>query len=186
MPRYIGKTELVDFPLLHKELVLDIKQSSYQKIRAIGHKIPKEFNKNKVLAIRNALEHDREEFPLRQDLLIACDCMRNSINDLYESGLFPNVFLFNSLSKDKHNRVLKTFEDYNGKKITISELINFKGYPVPSSDSPLVIIPIISFPNSNEPLRVRYEENSEYLFYWRNYPRKKAKTNKKELRQENE
>ena len=186
LPNFINKTELVDFPLIHKKLVFDIKQSSYQKIKQLGVKIPQEFSRSKVLSIRNAIEHDREDFPLKQDLLNACDCMRNSINDLYESGLFPNVYLFSSLLKDKHNRVLKTFEDYNGRKITISELINYKGYPIPSSDSPLVIVPTISFPNTNEPLRIRYEENSEYLFYWRNYPRKKAKSMKKDLSKENE
>ncbi|MDD3877204.1 MAG: hypothetical protein PHT69_11320 [Bacteroidales bacterium] len=186
LPRFIGKTELIDFPLLHKKLVFDIKQSSYQKIKQIGIQIPQEFNRSKVLSVRNALEHDREEFPLKQELIIACDCMRNSINEIYESGLFPNVFLFNSLSKDKHNRVLKTFEDYNGKKITIPELINYKGYPIPSSDSPLVIVPTITFLGTTEPLRIGYEENSEYLFYWRNYPRKKAKLKSKELEKEND
>lgn len=186
LPRFIGKTELVDFPLLHKKLVLDIKQSSYQKIRQIGIQINQEFNRSKVLSVRNALEHDREEFPLKQELIMACDCMRNSINDIYEKGLFPNVFLFHSLLKDKHNRVIKTFEDYNGKKIAISELTNYKGYPVPNSESPLVIVSTITFPGTTEPLRISYEENSEYLFYWRDYPRKKVKLNSRELEKDND
>lgn len=177
-PNFIGKTNLLDFPLNHKMLVFDIKTSSYLKARELGLRLPAEFNKNKVLSVRNSLEHDREEFPLKNDLVNACDCISKSVEELKNSGLFPNVYLFKSLFKDKHNRVLRTFEDYNGRQITISEIINYKGYPIPGSEFPSVIVPIITFPESMEPLRVKYEENSEYLFYWENYPRKKAKQNK--------
>ena len=175
LPRFIGKTNLIDFPLFHDILLLDIKTSSYQSIREIGLKLTTEFNKNKVLSVRNSLEHDRDDFPLKSDLINACDCLQNTIEDIKISGIFPNVYLFKSLIKDKHNRVIKTFEDYSGKEITISELINYKGYPVPSTDNPIVILPTINFPETIEPIRFKYEENSEYLFYWKNYPRKKHK-----------
>ena len=180
MPRFLGKTNLIDFPLMHSALVIDIKRSCYQNIREIGLSIPSEFGKNKVLEIRNSLEHDRDDFPLKSNLIKACECISKSINRLYQSGLYPNVYLFSSLNKDKYNRVLKTFEDYNSREIVISELINYKGYPIPSSDSPIVIVPEITFPDTKEPLRIKYEENSEYLFYWRNYPRKKQKLIKKD------
>jgi hypothetical protein len=177
-PNFIGKTDLLDFPLNHKMLVFDIKNSSYLKIRELGLRLPIEFNKNKVLSVRNSLEHDREEFPQKNDLINACNCIGKLVEELKISGLFPNVYLFKSLFKDKHNRILRTFEDYNGRLITIPEIINYKGYPFPGSEFPQVIVPFLSFPESMEPLRVKYEENSEYLFYWQNYPRKKARQHK--------
>lgn len=175
-PNFIGKTNLLDFPLNHKFLIFDIKTNSYIKVREIGLKLPTEFNKHKVLSMRNSLEHDREDFPLKNDLINACDCISKLVDELKINGLFPNVYLFKSLFKDKHNRVVRTFEDYNGRQISISEIINYKGYPTPSSASPIVIVPAISFPESTEPLKIKYEENSEYLFYWKNYPRKKQKS----------
>lgn len=176
MPSFVGKTNLLDFPLNHKLLIFDIKTNSYLKVRELGLRIPSEFTKYKVLSLRNSLEHDREgDFPSKTDLLNACECIWRIIDELKNLGLFPNVYLFKSQYKDKHGRILRTFEDYKGKQITISEMINYKGYPTPNSNSPTVIIPSLSFPESNEPLKVKYEENSDYLFYWKNYPRKKQK-----------
>lgn len=180
LPRFIGKTKLIDFPLFHKILLFDIKSNSYKIIREIILRLTTEFSKYKILSVRNSLEHDREDFPQRDDLIKACECLSNTIEELKVSGVFPNVYLFKSLMKDKHNRIIKTFEDYNGKEITISELINYKGYPIPSSDLPIVIIPTLSFPDTIEPIRFKYEENSEYLFYWKNYPRKKQKPLRKD------
>lgn len=181
-PRFIGKTNLIDFPLQHTILLLDIKIDAYLKIREIGLKLTTEFNKFKILSVRNALEHDREDFPQRNDLVNSCECLQNTIDAITATGLFPNVYLFKSQLKDKHNRVIKIFEDYNGKEITIRELINYKSYPVPRSDMPMVIVPILCFPDTVEPIRFKYEENSEYLFYWKNYPRKKIK----EIKEKNE
>ena len=180
LPGFIGKTSLVQFPLKHLKLLFDIKKSSYLAIRAIGIQLTENFNRHKVLAIRNSLEHDREVFPTKNEIIKACECMKDSIESLKASGLFPNVYLFKSLVKDQFNRVLKTFEDYNGKEIVISELINFKGYPIPSSYSPIVIVPSISFPETTDPVRIKYEENSEYLFYWKNYPKRKQKIQREE------
>jgi len=180
LPRFFGKTNLVDFPLIHKMLLFDIKINSYLKIREIGLKIPSEFNRNKVLAVRNALEHDREEFPPKNDLINACDCLSFMINEIINAGLYPNVYLFHSLSKDKYNRILKTFEDYSGKKVSINELINYKGYPIPSTNYPNIIVPNINFPGTMEALRIKYEENSEYLYYWKNFPRRKLKIKEEE------
>lgn len=174
LPRFIGNTSLINYPLRHTFLFLDIKNSSYLKLRETALNLANDFNKYKVLATRNALEHDRDEFPQKDEIISACDCIDKSISKLIEVGLYPNVYLFESLAKDKHGQVIKTFVDYNGKDIAISELINYKGYPTPSSDSPIIIVPEVSFPDSSEPLRVKYEESSEYILYWKNYPKRKV------------
>ena len=173
LPRFIGETDLINFPLKHKLLVLDLKSSSFLKIKDIIFFITTEFSKSKILATRNSLEHDRQDFPSKEQLLASCDSLPKIIEKLLEIGLFPNVYLFKSKITDEFGRNTKTFVDYSGKEISITELINFKGYPVPSIDSPIIITPQISFPNINEPLRIKFEENSEYLDYWKNYPLRK-------------
>lgn len=181
IPHFHENDELSIFPFLHTFLLLDIKQSQYLEVKAILSELQKEFNKHGVLSVRNKLEHkerpknNRDGFPDRNEIMTACDCINNVLKKIIESGIYPNVFLLKSKSTDRYNRNKYELEDYSNKSIVIKPIPQFSGNYLPRYKPPQVISSIITIGNSNELLRFKYEESSEYLKFWKDFPLKKDK-----------
>ena len=140
--------------------------------------IPRNFNTKKVLSIRNKLQHKRDDFPNQVEIFEACNAIEDGVNKLEINGLYPNVYLFQSSNTDKFNRRNLEFSDYKGRVIKIIPTTEFLGSKLPDLRSPQIIVPILNIGNSQELVRFKYEENSDYLKFWKNFPRKKVKANK--------
>ena len=180
MPSFLNKAELVSFPFESKVYLFDIKPSNFKSLQNLLEELPKSFSQNNVLSVRNRTQHKREDFPSQEEILNACNCIENIINKIEINGIFPNVYLFKSTTIDKFNRVKYDYEDYKGRNITLQPTFAFSGSNLPASRNPQIIIPILNIGNSQELLRFKFEESSSYLKYWKNYPRKKNKSKKKE------
>jgi len=181
MPHFHNKAELTTFPFPSKLLLFDIKPSNYSELKSILSALPKNFNKFKVASVRNRLEHknrvkDRvDNFPTSKEILEACECIESTIKQIETAGIYPNVFLFKESSNDKFNRVSYSLEDWKGNTIKLKPLPQFSGSKLPGYKKPQVISSIINIGESCELLRFRYQESSEYLKFWKMFPRKKEK-----------
>lgn len=181
IPHFHEHTDLTIFPFLSSVLLFDIKQTQYEEIKSILIEIQREFTKNRILSVRNKLEHKERSkfnvdgFPTKKEIISACECIEVIFKKIVEKGIYPNVFLFKSSALDKYNRRKYELEDYAGKNIIIKPTAQFSAIHFPPFKSPQVISSIITIGSSNEFLRFKYEESSEYLAFWKDFPRKKNK-----------
>lgn len=175
LPSFYSKAEYTSFPFLHKILLLDLKNNNYKIIKENISKISSDFNKNSVLSIRNRLQHKRDDFPNTEEILQACYSIEEVVNKLEINSLWPNVYLFKTIDFDKYNRQTAAFEDYKGRTINLTPTSEFLGSKLIGIRSPQIILPNVHIGNSLEVLRIKYNEPSDYLTYWKGYPLKKVK-----------
>jgi hypothetical protein len=185
LPSFNNKAAYTTFPFYHKVLLFDLKNNNYNHIKECLVNISSEFNKNSVLSIRNRLQHKRDDFPSTEEILQACHTIEDVINRLEINSLFPNVYLFKTLNSDKYKRQNFAFEDYNGRTINLTPTSEFLGSKLIGIYDPQIILPNVHIGNSLEVLRFKYNEPSEYLSYWKNYPLKKGKHKSKNEQDEN-
>ncbi|KDN56532.1 hypothetical protein [Flavobacterium seoulense] len=176
LPSFYDKAQYTSFPFMHKILLLDLKSSNYQSIKENISEISSEFNKNSVLSIRNKLQHKRDDFPSTAEILKACYTIEEVVNKLEINSLWPNVYLFKTLNSDKYRRYNYAFEDYKGRAINLTPTSEFLGSKLIGISDPQIILPNVHIGNSLEVLRFKYNEPSEYLEYWKDYPLKKGKS----------
>ncbi|HXP52953.1 MAG TPA: hypothetical protein VN922_23615 [Bacteroidia bacterium] len=160
---------------MSKHLLLDIKTSNYEKLKLEIDEIPRRFSRFNVLSIRNQLVHKGDTFPTKIEILEACNAIEETIGIMESIGLYPNVYLFMSAVTDKFNRRSIEFSDYKDRKSIVHPTIEFMGSKLPPLDAPQIFIPVLNIGDSQENMRFIYEENSEYLRFWRKFPRKKKK-----------
>ena len=102
------------------------------------------------------------------------------MNKLEINSLWPNVYLFKNLNSDKFRRMNYTFEDYKGRTIDLTPTSEFIANRLIGIRNPQIILPNVHIGNSLEVLRFKYNEPSEYLKYWKDYPLKKVKSKNNE------
>jgi hypothetical protein len=178
LPHFYKKTDLMTFPFISKFLLFDIKHDQYEELKSILIELHREFDRCGVLAVRNKLEHKPrpknklDGFPTKSEIIIACDCIDTVFKIFVKKGVYPNVFLFNKFNTDKYNRKRCELQDYKGEIVEIKPTFEYVGN-IPGYRQPQTISSIFTIGNSSEPLRFIYKESSEYLSFWKNFPRKK-------------
>lgn len=180
IPHFHKNTELNIFPFLSSIFLFDIKAEQLEETKSAMMDLHRDFAKHNVLSVRNKLEHKERIknnqilFPKKSEILAACDCIDRNVNMIVSKGLYPNVFLFKSSSRDGYNRKKYEFEDSQGNRVIVKPIPQFNGCHLPEYECPQIIAPIITVGNSSEPLRFRYQETSEYLRFWKDFPRKRG------------
>lgn len=164
------------FPFEHNKLILDISSQDFEELLSLISIIPTEFGKGDVLNIRNKLQHNRSDFPLQTELLECVNSIEKSFAVLENSGICPNVYLFNSHNIDKYNRMKSTFVNYNGNQVTLNYTSELAGCHLPSLNNPLIFLTFLNLGQTNQPLMFQFMEKSKYQEYWKDFPRKKKKT----------
>lgn len=178
MPGFWHKAELISFPFESTIYLFDIKPSNYRTLNNLLLEIPKSFAKNGILSVRNRTQHKRDDFPSQEEIIIACNAIETIVNKIEMSGIYPNVYLFKSTTIDKFNRVKYEYEDYKGRNISLQPTFEFLGSKLPGTRNPQIITSIFNIGDSHELLRFKYEESSNFLKFWKNFPRKKERKKK--------
>jgi hypothetical protein len=179
IPHFHQRTELTVFPFPSKVLLLDLKDSQYGELKSLMSELHREFAKNQVLSVRNRLEHKErgkkaaDSFPTRDQILDAINAVESIFKILEEKGVYPNVFLFRSSIKDGYNRQIYEFEDSKGRIQVIKPIPQFIGCNLPDYEGPQLISSIFTIGNSGEQLHFKYQEQSEYLLFWKDFPKRR-------------
>ncbi|MDV6168587.1 hypothetical protein R1T16_09140 [Flavobacterium sp. DG1-102-2] len=176
-PSFYQEDPLKIFPFEHKKFILDISPSNYSKLKEILSLVPTESGKGKIMDIRNKLQHQREDFPLQDEILTAITSIEKCFSILENEGIYPDVYLFKKFHNDEYNRKKIFVYNYKGNEIQFFSSSELRGSHLPSLYKPLVCIKSIMLGYTNHPVTFSYLEKSNYQSYWKNYPRKKHKEN---------
>lgn len=171
-PGYFNKTDLLEFPFVHKCLFLDLRNDDKAFLINSLKDITKQFTSNDISNLRNKLEHHRkDDFPDQVSIESAIQVITNVINDIEESGIYPLVWLQTNTSTDQFARETITFENYKGKKIYLRSPSKIHIPSQVSMNDPLIIVPRMRIRNSSQQVYFKFTEDSDYNNIWHEYPR---------------
>ncbi|MCU4845319.1 hypothetical protein OB969_14250 [Bacillus cereus] len=172
LPTYMNQTNLFIFPFLHEKFVLDIPKDIYNEIIALLREVTIVFEKNKVASVRNRVEHKRVDFPTKEEINVACDALEQIISSLEDKGIVPMVYHSNGEFSDSFGRGYNLFKNYKDNEMMINQSSQYSLCKLPKGKVPLVMVPILKLKNSNEFVRFKYEETSEFVEMYSNYPKR--------------
>ena len=173
LPGYYGKTEVQQFPFLHRVLVLDLGDEDRERIIALLGNVTSVLEAAQVHSIRNRLEHKRPGFPSRAEIEGACAATETAVNEMETAGMTPLVFFYSGSTSDRYGRTTFALEDYKGRKISVSRPSQYILCGLPPLRVPQIIVPSMHIGDSTELMRFAYVESSEYVELWRDYPKRR-------------
>ncbi len=182
-PGYYGNTEIELFPFFHKALILDLKKGEQDRIIELLKEITDTLEKSKICDIRNRLEHKRKDFPDQNEIVLACDAIKNIINKLENTGICPLIYLYNSVKIDQYRRGIVMLKNYRGRENQIRIPSQYNRCGLPLANVPLIIVPWIHIGDSVEFLRFQFKENSDFEEMWQDYPKRKLRLPDEQQRQ---
>jgi hypothetical protein len=172
LPRYHNKTDLFKFPFLHLILWLDLEEQDQKFILDLLNNISHVLEKSKIADIRNRIEHKRLKFPTPDEIINGINAISEIVNKMEDSGILPSIYFFSGSQTDIYGRDYFRFKNYAGKEIEINLNSEFALCNLPNHD-PLIIVPCMNLGTSIEFFRFKFEETSEFVNMWRNYPKKR-------------
>lgn len=181
LPGYCGRTEIELFPFRHKALILDLRKGDCGRIIGLLKEITATFEKSQVCDIRNRIEHKRTDFPNREEIEEACGAIKEIANKMEVAGVCPSIYLYVGRKVDRYRRGVVIFKNYSGKEITVNQPFQYSACRLPSIRVPQIIVPWMHIGDSLELLRFQFEEVSDYVEMWREYPKRRTRITDEEL-----
>lgn len=174
IPEYYKYSTLNSFPFPHRILLLDIREQDREKILGVLRDITKSLSSANVCSIRNTIEHSRdsEEFPTFIEINKMCEIVSKVIINIITLGICPSVNYRVASNVDEYGRYSIKYKDCNGQEFSLANTGQFIDCELPDFSKPFVIVPCIHVGDSSELLRFEFEESSDYIEMWRNYPKK--------------
>jgi len=174
-PGYYGETEIEMFPFRHKVLILDLRAGDRDRVIGLLKEITDTLEKSDVCNIRNRIEHRRPDFPSQDEIEGACDAIADTIRKMEATGICPLIYLYAGRTIDQYGRSLVTFKDYKSREVKIREPSQYKLCRLPSIEKPQLIVPWMHIGESFDLMRFQFEEVSDYVKMWREYPRRRPR-----------
>ncbi|WP_277586811.1 hypothetical protein [Psychrobacillus antarcticus] len=172
IPSYVNKTDLFKFPFNHTKMVLDLSGEVYQNVYRLLKNVTLLFEQNNVASVRNRIEHKREDFPDSIEINKACNALKEIGEILEYNGICPVVYQFNGTFEDTFRRGFNSYINHKSEQINISPSSQYSLAKLPNLGDTLVIISAIRLEFSNQYLRYRYSETSEFTKMYKGYPRR--------------
>lgn len=186
LPGYYGKTEIELFPFLHKTLLLDLGKRDCDRIIALLSKITSKLEISQIASIRNRIDHKRADFPKQEEIEKACGAVAEIVTEMEGAGICPVLYLYAGRVVDQYGRTVVKLKDYKGREITIDQPSNCSFCRLPSVIEPLIFVPCMHIGDSFESIRFKFEETSDYVTMWRDYPKRRPRVPSKELNGESD
>lgn len=184
LPGFHGKTEIELFPFLHRALVLDIRKGDCDRLIGILKEVYNSLEKAQICSIRNRIEHRSLEFPSREEIEKATSAVRDIVKKIEETGISPLIYLYERRTVDQYRRTIVTFKDYRGREIKLSGPSQYRVCGLPSIRVPQIIVPCMHINDSFELLRFQFEEVSDYVEMWEDYPKRRLRIPSEEVKEE--
>ena len=174
-PHYAAD-ELWIFPFEHTELWADVPSEVLAAYVAIFDKISAQVAQAELPAVRNGLDHKREEggFP-DADKMLACVSRLQQIVDTADSRrLVPKLFWGVKSERDTNGNVCNSFADYRSMTVPLFSPSPVVGTTETYFGVPYIIAPCDFLNQPNSTLVYRVSPRTEYREYWKNYPRRRV------------
>ncbi len=178
MAYFSHESSLQLFPYRHRYFIFDATAADRAKCLTLLEKTTELLERSKLVSIRNRIEHRSDPFPSQDEIRSCCELLNQAIVDLELSGLVPITFTTSVVQADSSGRRKITSVNYAGRQIEWNSSPALIVIPtLPSPNSPQILVPAIRVPDTNEILRFKVQEGSEYSAMWKDFPkwRKPAK-----------
>ncbi|MEU9781755.1 hypothetical protein AB0H92_12405 [Streptomyces phaeochromogenes] len=174
VPPMFRYSTLVKFGYPHKVPFLNFSEDSRATLLSELRSIARVLSEGKVLGIRNALEHHREEFPDCTDVLACLDAIEKYCDIVEGFGLIPITFRMVSYERDSSGRARYTYEDHAGRALSIPVYspVILTGQPEFSKDQ--ILVPGVRIADSDLRPRFSFGVTSPYTEMWTDWPRHRA------------
>ncbi len=176
LPNSYKRTDLLQFPFVHKKLILDICQFDSDQLIKHLQEITEELEKSQIAKIRNQLDHKRDEFPSKDEIEYAVNSVRSIISKAEISGVIPSVYTIVESKSDRYGREVIEFENYDRESISIVRPSQYWSCNLPSLSRPQIIVPYMHIGDSRELIRFEVQESSDFVEMWKNYPKKRIRS----------
>lgn len=182
LPSFAKSESLFSFPFEHKMLFLDLRDKIQSNIITELQNITHSIEKSNIMGIRNKLQHNRDSYPEKSELIESLSHLSSVIKNIESLGYHPNSYWKSKMVIDEYNRINVVYVDSNNNKLTLELASEYKGSGLPLNDS-MVIIPSIQIGKTKENIRFEVTENSNFKHMWENYPKKRKFIKKKDAGQ---
>jgi hypothetical protein len=164
-------TDVQSFPFLHKLLIMDLREVDRDRMISFLREITTELEKAQVCDVRNRIEHRRLDFPNKAEIERACRAIEETVSKMEAAGICPLIYLYAGMTIDLYRRRFVKLRDYRGREIEIVAPSQYEACNLPSALQPQIVVPWMHIGDSLELLRFRFEETSDYVEMWRDYPK---------------
>jgi hypothetical protein len=172
-PGYAGKNSLERFPFLHTLFLYDMNEGDVGRCSDLLIKVSAILSDGKICDIRNRLEHKRDDFPSREEIEQCSNAISGAMKLLIGSGLCPVEYYRTETRTDVYGRIVHTFENYSGKRVSLnrfpSHLLSYN----PPNDGPIAITPFVHIGDSADIFYADIVHVSEYVEMWKDYPKRR-------------
>jgi hypothetical protein len=181
LPGFHQRTRIELFPFTHTVMILDLGKEDRDRITSLLRIATETLERVGVCNIRNRLDHKRSDFPSKDELLAVCTGVADMVSRMEETGICPVVCLYAKEESDEYGRGQVVLRDYRGRTVEVRVPSQYPACRLPSLRKPQVVFRCARIDDSVELLRFEFEENSEYVMKWRDYPKRLPRTVTAEL-----
>ncbi|TDC73548.1 hypothetical protein [Streptomyces hainanensis] len=157
------------FPFLHTRLVLDLSHDSRQSLLAALRNFASALETGRVVEVRNSLVHDGDDFPTAARIRDACAMVGKGLDILVEHGLLPTIYTCVGQSVDTYRRKVMLMTDGAGHTVQLGSPSELDQCELPPYERPQIILTGARLALTGEPMRMRYEEETEFTRMWDDY-----------------
>lgn len=158
------------FPFQHIYPYLDLDRRSRVQLLESISRVASDLQAEKVLVVRNAFAHDSHDVPGREDVLRALAAVEQRLGELVVNGLYPLSSRNIGSESDALGRRKVTMRNSEGFEVVLVRPTGMDLSAFPFMDDGQVILSGARLVASNEPLRFRYQHDSDYTAKWQDFP----------------
>jgi hypothetical protein len=170
-PKYSRKTDLQQFPFLHRHPFLDLLPESQVRLVSALADVGSGLNDSGIMSARNGLHHAKQRIPTVGEVEGALRKARIALDQLESIGCVRGTFSISSSQVNAWGGATTTMVS-NGRAISFSSPSAYEWAKLPSLGIPNYLMQGAVFAPPNEMLRFREGFASEYRDYWLGYPRR--------------
>jgi hypothetical protein len=170
LPWFHERDELERFPFVHRVPLLDIDVTGAGEIVRLLRRAAGALHAENVSSVRNRIDHQRDDFPTRLEMLSVSETLRDVFGDMDVNGLIPTVFRCTRKSTDQFRRSESVLTDYRGREFILWWPEEFRRSRMPFADQTQVILHAARLPESLDVLRFGYQDASPYVARRRGLP----------------
>jgi hypothetical protein len=173
-PGYTDRATVGVFPFRHTRYFLDLSENTKTSIIAELISITNTLETAKTAGIRNRIEHNREDFPIQEEISSFLDSLLQLTDRMQKIGIAPLSYTVRGLRSDRWGRFMTEYENYRGEAITVPYRAELDGSGLPRGRQDfLILVPAIKIGDTEEITRFTIIESSEYREQWKDYPIKR-------------
>ncbi|MFF1871714.1 hypothetical protein [Kitasatospora herbaricolor] len=170
VPFFSAKSSSIyTFPFLHTRLILDLSDDSQRTVIAALRSFASTLENGHVVDVRNRVVHPAGDFPGTAEISTACSMIERGIDILAENGILPGIYTWAGEEVDSFRHKVTKMSDGTGRTVELASPSELDLCGLPKYDRPQMIPIGARLALTGEPIRLRYEEETEFTAMWEDY-----------------